>query len=278
MRHVLVVANQTIAGSALLERIRQRGAEDADVRFTLIAPINEPREGYVVYEDTRRAAAGRRIEAAIEELREAGISVHALVVDEQPVAAVRDALQTLEPNVDEIIVSTHPEATSGWQRRGVVDEIRKVAGDIPVDHLTVDVTAETGKKHVLVLANETVLGPQLLDKIRERARQGPAAFLIVSPQSDPTVHAHPEADKRLRIAMITLRSEGIDVHGQIAHPDPFTAAMHAVHDEKVDEIIVSTFGAEKSGWLRRDLVERLKKETHLPVEHIVPGQPAEVGR
>jgi hypothetical protein len=276
MRHVLVVANQTVAGRALLDLIREKGAGDEDVRFTLIAPIHEPREGYVVYEDTRRAAAGRRIEATVKELREAGVSVHALVVDEQPVAAVRDALNTLEPHVDEIIVSTHPEATSGWQRRGVVDDIRRIAGDIPVDHLTVDVTAETGKKHVLVLANETVLGPQLLDKIRERAAQGPTAFLIVSPQGDPTAHAHPEADKRLRIAMITLRSEGIDVHGQISHPDPFTAAKQAIHDEKIDEVIVSTFGAEKSGWLRRDLIERLKKETGLPIDHVV-HQPAGVG-
>ena len=67
------------------------------------------------------------------------------------------------------------------------------------------------------------------------------------------------------------------MHGQIAHPDPFTAAMHAVHDEKIDEIIVSTFGASRSGWLRRDLVERLRKETGLPVDHVVAEQPAAVG-
>jgi hypothetical protein len=276
LRHVLVVANQTVGGAALLEHIRERGAEDGDVRFTVIAPINEPREGYVVYEDTRRAAAARRMEPALDELRAAGVAVHGFVVDEEPVRAVRDALATLEPPVDEIIVSTHPEATSGWQRRNVVDEIRKVAGEIPVDHVTVDVSAETGKKHVLVLANETLLGPSLLDKIRERAQQGPTAFLLISPQGDPTAKAHPEADKRLRIALITLRSEGIDAHGQIAHPDPYTAAMHAVHDEKLDEIIVSTFGPARSGWLRRDLVERLKKDTHLPVEHIVAQQLAEV--
>jgi hypothetical protein len=276
LRHVLVVANQTVGGAALLEHIRERGAEDGDVRFTVIAPINEPREGYVVYEDTRRAAAGRRMEPALAELRAAGVAVHGFVVDEEPVRAVRDALATLEPPVDEIIVSTHPEATSGWQRRNVVDEIRKVAGEIPVDHVTVDVSAETGKKHVLVLANETLLGPALLDKIRERAQQGPTAFLIISPQGDPNAKAHPEADKRLRIALITLRSEGIDAHGQIAHPDPYTAAMHAVHDEALDEIIVSTFGAARSGWLRRDLVERLKKDTRLPVEHIVAQQLAEV--
>jgi predicted deacetylase len=266
-----VIANQTLQGGPLLERIRAHAGDD-DVRFTVIAPINEPHEGYVVYEDTRRAAAGRRLERTIAELRGAGLSVHGFVVDEGPVAAVRDALATLEPHVDEIIVSTHPEATSAWQRRNVVEQIERAAGEIPVDHVTVDVTAETGKKHVLVVANETVLGPALLDRIRERAEQGPVAFLIVSPQTDPAVKAHPEAEKRLKVALITLRSEGIDVHGQVAHPDAYAAAMHATHDEKVDEILVSTFGPERSGWLRRDLVERLRKDTGLPVEHVVAKQ------
>jgi hypothetical protein len=277
VRHILVVANETIAGEALLERIRTRAGED-DVRFTVIAPISDPREGYAVYEDTRRAAAGRRMEKCIRGLREAGVAVHGLVVDEDPVRAVRDALETLEPPVDEIIVSTHPETKSGWRRRHVVEEIRRAAGDIPVDHVTVDLNADAGgPRNVLVLANETVVGPALLDRIRERAAQGAASFLLVSPQNDPGAHAHPDAERRVRMALITLRSEGIDVHGQVAHPDPFTAAMHAVNDERVDEILVSTFRPERSGWLRRDLVERLRKETGLPVEHVVAEPPAGVG-
>jgi hypothetical protein len=81
--------------------------------------------------------------------------------------------------------------------------------------------------------------------------------------------AHPEAERRLRRALAELRVEGIDAHGQIAHPDPYTAAMHAVRDERVDEIIVSTFpGVRLSRWLRGDLVERLRKETGLPVDHV----------
>jgi hypothetical protein len=48
-----------------------------------------------------------------------------------------------------------------------------------------------------------------------------------------------------------------------------TAAMNAVHDERIDEIIVSTFPQARSGWLRRDLIERLKEETGLPVDHVV---------
>jgi hypothetical protein len=67
-----------------------------------------------------------------------------------------------------------------------------------------------------------------------------------------------------------LRSEGIEAHGQVAHPDPFTAAMHAVRDERVDAIIVSTFPEQRgSSWLRRDLVGRLTREANVPVEHVV---------
>jgi hypothetical protein len=275
-RHVLVVANETIAGQALLERLKERAAA-GDVTFTVVAPINEPREGYVVYEDTRRAAAGRRLERSLAKLREAGVHAHGFVADCEPVQAVRDALASLEPPVDEIVVSTHPEASSGWQRRNVLEQLRKAAGSIPLEHVVVDLKAESaGERNVLVVANETVLGPALLEWIRARAARGPASFLVVAPQSDPGEQAHPDAERRLRQALVALRSEGIDAHGQVAHPDPYAAAMHVVRDEHVDEIVVSTFAPTRSGWLRRDLVERLRKDTGLPVEHVVAEQPAQV--
>ncbi len=230
----------------------------------MLAPVHAPRSGYVVYDDTRRASAGRRLERTLAELRRAGIAAHGLVVEADPADAVRDAIAR-EP-VDSIVVSTHPKEKSGWLRRRVIDRIRKVAGTIAVHHVVADVAG--GEANVLVIANETVLGEPLLAKIRERAARGNASFLIVSPQSDPTKAEHPEAERRLRRAVAELRGAGIDGHGQIAHPDPYAAAMEAVQDERVDEIIVSTFGKTQSNWLRGDLVERLRKDTGLPVEHV----------
>ena len=64
-------------------------------------------------------------------LREEGISAHGLVVDSDPVTAVRDALAQLEPPVDEIILATHPQQKSGWLRKNVVDRVRESAGNIP---------------------------------------------------------------------------------------------------------------------------------------------------
>lgn len=266
MRHVLAVANETVAGEGLIKSLREH-AESGPIRVTVVCPVSRPpRHGTVVYEDTRRASASRRLERTLTILRDAEISAHGLVVDTDPVNAVRDALA--QDEVDEIVVSTHPQQRSGWVRRDLIEAIRGVAGEIPVEHVVVDLEHEGEEENVLVIANETVLGRPLLERIRERSRRTPTSFLIVCPQSDPTQSEHPDAERRLRRALAVLRGEGLDVHGQIAHPDPYTAVMHAVHDERVNGIVISTFAGERSGWMRRDLVERVRKDTGVPVEHV----------
>ena len=263
--NVLVVANETLIGTELVETLRRR-ADQGPIRVTVVAPVTPPRGGYVVYRDSRRAAAGRRLDRVLAALRLGGIPAHGGVFDDDPLAAVKDILAS--EDIDEIVVCTHPETKSGWLRRNLLDEIRKAAGDRPVEHVVSDVSGRSGA-NVLVLANETVLGDPLLDRIRQRAAEGPSSFLIVCPQSDPSRGEHPEAERRLRAALSLLRSEGIDVHGQIAHPDPYVAAMELVEDERTDEIIVSTFPGERSGWLRRDLVGRLRASSGVPVQHVV---------
>ena len=262
---ILVVANETLVGDELVETLRRRG-EHGPIRVAVVAPITPPREGYVVYRDSRRAAASRRLNRVLDVLRAAGIPAHGGVFDDEPLAAVKDVLASEE--IDEIVVCTHPETRSGWLRKNLVDEIRKVAGDRPVEHVVSDVSGRTGA-NVLVIANETVLGEPLLDRIRARAHEGRASFLIVCPQSDPSRGEHPEAERRLRAALAILRAGGLEVHGLIAHPDPFVAALEAVEDDRTDEIIVSTFPGERSGWLRRDRVGRLRAQTGLPVQHVV---------
>jgi len=270
--HVLVVANETLAGEELLDAVRRR-AEQGPIRAIVIAPVNEPSAGYVVYRNSRRASAGRRVDRMVAALREAGVPAHGDVFEGGPIAAVEDVL-ALE-DVDELIVSTHPEQKSGWLRkRNVLAELRRLAGERPFVHVVSDVARRTGEANVLVVANETVLGERLLDRIRERAAAGPAAFLLVCPQSDPDAAEHPEAERRLRAALSALRDEGIEAHGEIAHPDPYTATMAVLGDERVDEVIVSTFPGERSGWLRRDVVERLRRDAGVPVEHVTADLPS----
>ena len=270
--HVLVVANETVVSPTLVQAIERR-ADGNPVQVMVVAPVNQPRQGYVVYYDTRRAAARRRLDKTLDLLRAHGIPGTGVVVEADPVAALRDAIDQLEP--DEVIVSTHPQQKSGWLRRNAVDQMRRVAEPLPFEHVVVDLTRESGPSNVLVVANQTVLGETLLERIRARAAESPAGFLIVSPQGDGG-GAYEAAEKRLLRAVSRLRAEGLEVHGQISHPDPYTAVMHAVEDERVDEIIVSTFPRVRSGWLRRDLLDRLRVDTKLPIEHVEVDLPAEV--
>jgi hypothetical protein len=270
--HILVIANETVVSPALVDLL-ERKAKDGDVQVTVVAPVNQPRQGYVVYYDTRKAAARRRLDKTLDLLRARQIPANGVVVETDPVSALRDAIDQLEP--DEIVVSTHPQQKSGWLRRNEVEQMRRVAGNLPFEHVVVDLDAEQSEKNVLVVANQTVLGAPLLDAIRARAAASPASFLIISPQGEGE-GSYEAAEKRLLRAITLLRGEGLDVHGQISHPDPYAAVMQTIGDERVDEIIVSTFPGERSGWLRRDLIERLRVDAKVPIEHVESDVPVAV--
>ena len=260
-QHVLVVANETVAGRVLLDALRER-ASAGPIRVTVVCPQNAPRAGFVVYEESRRSSAERRLRRTLDVLHEAGIAARGAVVDPDPVQALRDALYEYQP--DEVIISTHPDRLgSSWVRGNVVERARKAAGDIPLQHLVVDLTEARERAHVFVVANQTIVGAPLLAAIRERAEVGPAEFTLVVPADEPGV------ERRLSRALAQLEQAGVQASGHIGDADPFVAVMNAVHDEGADEIIVSTFPQATSGWLRRDLVGRVRKASNLPVRHVV---------
>jgi hypothetical protein len=130
---------------------------------------------------------------------------------------------------------------------------------------------------VLVLANETIGGEKLLDAVRERAKRGDdVSFYVVVPQIRPR-HGnviyddavHDSAQVRVDLALEFMANENIAGGGEVGDGDPMNAAKDAIAQHGLDEIIVSTLPSESSGWLRRDLPERLREETGLPVEHVV---------
>jgi hypothetical protein len=76
------------------------------------------------------------------------------------------------------------------------------------------------------------------------------------------------ASDRLDRTLAELRQAGLDVVGQVMDPDPFTSIMNALQYHPADEIVISTFPGEKSGWLRADLIGRVRRASGKPVEHI----------
>jgi hypothetical protein len=258
-RHILVVANETVAGKTLIDAIRER-AVAGPIRVTVIAPQNAPRAGFVVYADSRRSSAERRLRRTLDLLHEAGIAARGAVVDPDPLQAVKDAVYEYRPH--EILISTHPgEMKSSWLRANLVERVRK-AVDLPVEHVEVDLESPRERAHVLVIANQTVLGEPLLEKVRERSTTSPAEFTILIPADAPG------AEERLREVCARMGEAGIQASGHLGDPDPVVAAQNVVHEEQVDEIILSTFPEATSGWLRRDVIGRIRA-LGLPVEHVV---------
>src|SRR4029079_18586371 len=116
----------------------------------------------------------------------------------------------------------------------------------------------------------------LLDAIRDRAAKGDARFHVVVPQSRPR-HGAVSSDESVRdsarcridLALAFMREEGIQGTGEVGDADPFNAAMDAIREHGITEIIVSRLPTRASAWIRRDLVESLEAETGLPVNHVV---------
>lgn len=140
----------------------------------------------------------------------------------------------------------------------------------------------------LVVANQTLAGEQLLDEVRRRVAAGPSSFHVIVPNTRsvdvaplpggpvPPGSAHVAveeedrratqiAESRLHQALNQLRAEGVDAQGELGDPDPLTAIGDALHDERYDEIIISTLPSGISRWLGMDLPKRAERRFNVPV-------------
>jgi hypothetical protein len=263
MSTVLVVANETLASRSLVNAVRMR-ARKADASFVVAAPMARSTSGLVSFRDVQRSATEHRVEHMVAQLREQGIEARGDVFDPDPFSATMDAIGEYRP--DEIIISTHPETRSGWMRRDLIERVREASG-LPVEHVVVDLDEERKDAvHTLVVANKTARGSPLLGLLRGKAHEKPHRFIVVIPHEadDPD-----GALDRLEALATELRKEGLDAAGALGDPDPYTAVMNALSFYKVDEIVISTYPATRSGWLRSDLIERVRRSTSLPVEHVI---------
>jgi hypothetical protein len=253
-----------VAGKPLIDAIRGR-AEGQEVRAHVISPQNQPKHGYVIYDEHVRDAAQNRLEMTIALLREAGIEADGEVMDPDPYSAVMDALG--EQDYDEIVISTHPETRSGWLRQGLVDRVAR-ATRRPVEHVVVDLDAERDDvKRTLVVANQTVASRELLDALKRKAGEGPRRFIVIAPQDDSSSEGDPH--ERLARTLEELEEAGLQAVGQVEHHDPYTAIQNALQFYAPDDIVISTFPETRSGWLRNDLIGRVEGSTGKSVEHVV---------
>jgi hypothetical protein len=139
VRRFLVVANETVGGRTLRDRITEKAAGYEEQVLVVCPALNSPLKHWTSDEDDARVEAQRRLEASLARLRESGIDARGEVGDADPVQAMEDALRLF--GADEIIISTHPEGRSHWLERGVVTTARD-RFDVPITHVVVDLEAE----------------------------------------------------------------------------------------------------------------------------------------
>ncbi len=266
MREVVVVASRTIGGGKLLDAVRKRAAEEP-TRFRLVVPQTKPSAGLVIYDEAVRESTQVRVDLALSAVAAEGIEATGEVGDADPFSATMDAVAQHRP--DEIIVSTLPAQHSGWLRRDLIERIRNATG-LPVEHVVVDLEGEgLPFKVTLVVANKTSSGEELIEHLKGMASDGAHLFIAVVPQADGSGDAPREARERLARMLDRLGEAGLLSSGMIGDPDPYTATINALELFMVDSIVISTLPGERSGWLRSNLIERVRSTTAAEVEHVV---------
>jgi hypothetical protein len=141
------------------------------------------------------------------------------------------------------------------------------------------------ERRVLVVANETVGGEELMSLLGEIALAGTARFQVVCPalnsrlktwvsDEDP---ARAAAQARLDATLSRLASVGVEARGGVGDVDPLVAVEDAVRLFRPDEIVVSTHPEGRSNWLERGVVTALRERYDLPVTHVVVDLEAPTG-
>ena len=137
---ILVVANQTVGGRALLEEIINRSRGRETEILVLTPALASSRAAHWTSEiDEAIELARQRMELSVLAVEEAGLRVRGEVGDSDPNVAIEDVLRQFP--ADEIVISTHPPERSRWLEHGVVQRARDEI-DLPVTHVVVDLEAE----------------------------------------------------------------------------------------------------------------------------------------
>ena len=130
-------------------------------------------------------------------------------------------------------------------------------------------------RKVLVIANETVAGRELMDAVKERAEGG--EVLVVAPALNTRLrHLFADVDKareaaegRLHESLKHLEEAGIHARGAVGDTDPVRAMGDALFEFDADEIIISTHPPGRSNWMEKGVVDRARGETDVPITHVV---------
>jgi hypothetical protein len=140
---LLVVANETVEGEALLEEIRQRcRSRNCEILVVTPALAGSRASHWASDIDEAMELARQRMELSLIAIDALGLKARGEIGDSDPNVAIEDALRVFP--ADEIVISTHPPERSRWLEHGVVERARNEI-DLPITHVVVDLAAAPGR-------------------------------------------------------------------------------------------------------------------------------------
>ena len=139
-RRILVIANETCAGRGVVDEVKYRAGDGAEVVVVAPALAKSRLEHWLSSDAERRQGeAAERLEASVRAFEAAGMNARGSLGDADPLQALDDALRVFDP--DEIVISTHPPARSNWLEKQVVRKARE-RYTMPITHVVVDLLHE----------------------------------------------------------------------------------------------------------------------------------------
>lgn len=133
-QHVLVVANELMAGPALRDAIIERGGPGC--RIDILAPVLSSRARYWASDFDRELEEARlRLAGSLAWAASQGLHASGHVGDPDPYTALEDELRGF--GADEVIVVTHPSKRANWLESGELARLRAEL-DVPVTHFVSD--------------------------------------------------------------------------------------------------------------------------------------------
>lgn len=140
-RRILVIANETCASHGVVDEVRYRAGEGAEVVVVAPALARSRLEHWLASDSERRQGeAAVRLEESLRAFGAAGLNVRGHLGDADPLQALDDALRVFDP--DEVVISTHPPRRSNWLERQVVRRARE-RYEVPITHVVVDLEHES---------------------------------------------------------------------------------------------------------------------------------------
>jgi hypothetical protein len=147
------------------------------------------------------------------------------------------------------------------------------AADAPHPH-----GATGGKRHILVVAAESLAGEKLAGELR--AGGGTDVELdVLAPILASRSHTlagdidreRADAQQRLEASLGWAAAQGFAAKGEVGDEDPLTAIEDELRDFGVNEVVIVRHARERRSWLANRMLGYLAKELQVPVREIVVG-------